>query len=166
MSDFVFKNLSLKLLPEEGVARQADCKCCSFVVGCGNCTDVTCGPCTNTCTNCTNCTHGPTCGACTNSATHDPCGGCTCDQFTNPIITKPDANQMPIGDIRAELAAHKERLRQGLAQVEEQELELEARGKPRSLEEIDQLKSHLLEAIAELDEQRAQMESGKEPGPK
>ena len=35
--------------------------------------------------------------------------------------------------------------------------------KPRSVEQIDDLKSQLLAAVAELDEQRAQMEGGQPP---
>jgi len=187
MGDFVFKNLSVKLLPAEGDAPQGDadrgeCACCSYVVGCGDtggcgCTrTVTCGECTGTptCRGCTNspCTQGETCGACTQGCTEctdnptncTDCGACSCSG-TIDIVSEPEFDVRRVGDVRSELAAHKERLRQAISQVEDEERKLETRGKPQSIEEIDQLRSHFLDAIAELDEQRGKLESGEEPRP-
>lgn len=184
MGEFVFKNLSVKLLPAEGDAPQGDgrdCACCSYVVGCNGATDAGCGctrsPCTEspTCRGCTNnpCTNGPTCGQCTNDVTcgictrgdsMSGCSSCSC-AGTIDIVSEPEFDVKRTGDIRSELAAHKERLRQAIAQVEDEERKLETRGKPQSIEEIDQLKTQFLDAIAELDAQRGRLATGEEPPP-
>lgn len=69
------------------------------------------------------------------------------------------------GDVRAELTALKDQLRQALAHVEAQEQQLAETAKPQTIEEVDQLKSQLLEAVAELDQHRAELQR-KAPKPK
>jgi hypothetical protein len=89
MSEFVFKNLSVKLLPDPALAADEPlCVCCSYEVECGECSLCTdgptqppeCGPCTDTPTGppeCSPCTQTPTdCGVCTDGPTDD-CFPCT-----------------------------------------------------------------------------------------
>lgn len=186
MSEFRFKNLSVRLFPAEAQAAREECTCCSYVVGCGPCTNtvtVDCGPCTNTvtvdcgpCTNTISVVCGPcsnavsfncgicsnvTCGRCTNTATIDP--GCFCSvlgaeptKVMAPFPVRRFAGRA--GDVRAELAALKTHLQQALADVEANERQMESAARPRTVEEIDQLRAQLMDAVAELDEQRAQLE--------
>ena len=56
----------------------------------------------------------------------------------------------------------KEQLQQALARVEAQEQELADAAKPQTVEEVDQLKSQRLGAVAELDQRRSELE-GKRP---
>ena len=75
------------------------------------------------------------------------------DPLTNVVI--------PAGaDIRAELASLKADLQRKMAAVDARQQEVENAAKPTSVEQIDDLKSQLLAAMAELDEQRARMEGG------
>ncbi len=192
MSDFVFKNLSVKLFPAEGEAAD-ECACCSYicqgdsqvacrdpsvVAGCGaaNCTNITPGGCGN----CTNVTPGVLClNNCTRNATPVVCAWncsnmvspvCACSILSNPgcicsvLGAEPTKIMGPEGarepDPRAGLAVMKRALRQRLTEIEEQERQLEATAKPTTVEEIDHVRSQLLAAVAELDEQRAAMEGG------
>ena len=187
MSDFVFRNLSVKLFPAEGEAAD-DCACCSYicqgdsqvacrdpsvVVVCGaaNCTNVTQGGCGNQCSNfasCANCSNVPSCVNCSNfsnpacfNCSNMPSFDCICSVLGAEPTKLLPADGGRIGpDPRAGLAEMKRRLRQRLTEVEEQERQLEAAAKPKTVEEIDRVKSHLLAAVAELDEQRAGMEDG------
>jgi hypothetical protein len=91
MSEFSFKNLSVKLFPEVALAEDAAlvCECCSFQMGCGDCTCTDtptvpeCGVCTDTPTGpeCGACTETETCGACSVGETGTPCEGPTDDCF-------------------------------------------------------------------------------------
>jgi len=56
------------------------------------------------------------------------------------------------------LAALKEQLHQALARVEAEEKQLAEMAKPQTVEEVDQLKSQMLEAVAELDQRRGELE--------
>ena len=164
MADFVFKNLSVKLLPAvDEPSRRAEA--CTAVYECGNCTEVTCGDCTDvscgTCTevSCGTCTE-VTCGTCTNVTNMTVCDSCTCNVQTQvPILSVVEADAKEKGDMRAELAAHKASLRLAIAQVEH------AERRPQSVEEVDELKSHLQEALAELEQRRAELETGADQKP-
>ena len=151
MSEFVFRNLSVKLFPAEGEGRplEGDCIDCSRV-----CTNAfTCGPCTDTPT----CANHPDTAECVDAVSDKGCapGTIPCDPFTNIIPIKAD-----MGDVRARVAARKEQVHQYLGEIEAGEWQLRARVQPSSVEEIDQLRSQLLAAVAELDEQRAELEGG------
>jgi hypothetical protein len=177
MGDFVFKNLSVKLLPAEGEVPGDECGACTkctdatFCANCTHCTECTdCTICSavtdcGNCTNCTVCSGTTDCGECTH-CTAPTCGVCTCAANTDVPIASEPFDVARGGDLRSELAAHKQRLRQAIALVEEEERKLEERGKPRSIEEIDMLKAHFLEAIAELEEQRAKLEADADPEPR
>ena len=78
------------------------------------------------------------------------------DDRTNVIIP-------PGTDIRAELSRLKVVLQRKVDAVDTRIQEVENAAKPRSVEQIDDLKSQLLAAVAELDEQRAQMEGDQPP---
>ena len=69
------------------------------------------------------------------------------------------------GDVRDELATLKNDLQRKIAAVDARMQEVENAAKPTSVEQIDDLKSQLLAAVAELDEQRAQLEGGGEAPP-
>lgn len=168
MSEFVFRNLSVKVFPAGGGRRQADRECADQSPSdmCGQCSQTpTCSPCTlgDPCT--LWCTETPTCDRCSGVAftgamclpgTGDPfCEGVSCG-FTGPRFGRAFLGQQ--GDVRAELGALKERLRREMADVEAAERQLENAGRPRSVEEIDELRSELLAAVAELDERRAELE--------
>lgn len=78
------------------------------------------------------------------------------DDRTNVIIP-------PGTDIGAELSRLKVSLQRKVDAVDARIAEVANAAKPRSVEQIDDLKSQLLAAVAELDEQRAQMEGGQPP---
>lgn len=163
MADFVFKNLSVKLLPADaGADAVRSFEACTEPPECGICTEVTCVGCSDpsdVCGNCTQCT-GTTdpCGACT-MCTELTCQVCTCAAHTEiPIASAPeDFGLADAGDARAELAAHKAHLRNSLAHV------AQAERKPQSLEEADELRARLQEALAELEERRAVLEARTRP---
>jgi len=139
MADFLFKNLSVKLLAAEG-----DELVC--IAG-----DTACDNVNHTCFDRSTC-GGPNasaCGFCT-FCTFQTCGTRTTDQ----VVIARDA-----GQLRDELAAHKRRLHAAITEIERQEKALEERSKPRTLEELDALRASLTDAIAELDEQRARLQS-------
>lgn len=75
------------------------------------------------------------------------------DPLTNVIIP-------PGTDVREELASLKADLQRKMAAVDARQQEVENAARPTSVEQIDDLKSQLLAAMAELDEQRARMEGG------
>jgi hypothetical protein len=78
------------------------------------------------------------------------------DDRTNVIIP-------PGTDIGTELSRLKVSLQRKVDAVDARIAEVANAAKPRSVEQIDDLKSQLLAAVAELDEQRAQMEGGQPP---
>jgi len=75
MSEFVFRNLSVKLFPEVAANAGQVCECCSYVVHCDDCSLCTEGPTTPPA--CEPCTENPAsdCGQCSTGATDFPCGG-------------------------------------------------------------------------------------------
>jgi hypothetical protein len=78
------------------------------------------------------------------------------DDVTNVIIP-------PGTDIGTELSRLKVSLQSKMDAVDARIAEVGNAARPRSVEQIDDLKSQLLAAVAELDEQRAQMEGGQPP---
>ena len=196
MSEFVFRNLSIKLFPAEGEAGEDECPCCTYI--CMGDSQLAClDPSVprramrarRACRN--NCTLPPTGGGCGNECSFSPTEpecrtGCTyrdtigecfdictyiatfCEPCSTPgtyFIVPEDPGRRGAGDIRAELAVAKRRLRQRLAMVEQQEQQLEAAAKPRTIEEIERVRAQMVAAVSELDEQRARMEGGR-PEPK
>lgn len=144
MGEFLFKNLSVKLLASDEEAGDE----------CGECTNCTACSGTTDCTQCTFCTDNMTCLV------------CTCAGHTDVLIASaPDDTAGTVISFREELASHKNRLRQAIAEIEEQERGQPAYDEPSSIEEIDELKARLSEAIAELDERREQMDADREVGP-
>jgi hypothetical protein len=94
-----------------------------------------------------------------------------CDGSTNPrcgsgsqwgAYVDPETGVviLPGADIREELALLKANLQKHMAAVDAKLDEVEKAAKPTSVEQIDALKSQLLAAVAELDQQRTQMEGG------
>ena len=68
-------------------------------------------------------------------------------------------------DVREELATLKADLQRKMAAVEARQQEVENAAKPTSVEQIDDLKSQLLAAVAELDDQRRRLEGGGQAPP-
>lgn len=191
MAEFVFRNLSVKLMPESqkklsgggqcpGCTVIVSCQVCSRVsipTGCGACSQfvsVPCGPCSQLITMPTGC--GPCsqivsipCGQCSQLIS-DPCGPCSqvmsCPggSIKCPAVSCAGGSRFELDrdDITVNpaegLAVLKQQLQEALVEVEAQESALEAASKPKSVEEIDELKKQLLAAVEELDEQRAAFE--------
>lgn len=179
MSQFVFKNLTVKLMPDTPQdTPDPDCACtyyiscafpsyncspCSYNVSCHGCSlqvSVGCGRCSRfvTCLGCSVaisdvCWKGTIVCGLTRIVTITECGGTL--QCGGSIW-----GPIEIGDLRDELGQLKQQLREAMKQVELREVEIEGASKPASVEEIDQLKEQLLGAVAELDEQRKQMDKG------
>lgn len=202
MSEFLFRNLSVKVFPAEEAADREGCPDCSYVcvgdsqfacrepsvvcqlacsnvatpIGCNfDCSRVVSQPCGLNCSNlptpggceldCSRVVSNPCGFTCTNNPTPDcACSSPRCTLAgDNPTILIADPGGR-VGDARSQLAVLKDRMRRNLAAVEAAEQELEAAGRPKTVEEIDAVRSHLLAAVAELDEQKAEME-GRRSGP-
>lgn len=75
MSEFLFRNLSVKLFPKADATAGQVCECCSYVVHCDDCSLCTEGPTAPPA--CEPCTENPAsdCGPCTAGVTDPPCGG-------------------------------------------------------------------------------------------
>jgi hypothetical protein len=177
MSEFMFKNLSVKLMPAEGEAVKEQC---ASGPACGlNCSNVpSVAACTLNCSNvpsipaCTlNCSNVPSAPACTLNCSQAysvdlyPWWTCNCTSPVTYVICGGFSNDQlnprnATVDPATELAALKEQLRQVGSAIQAAEQRITPAGRPRTVEEIDQVKSRLLEAVAELDDQRAQMEGG------
>lgn len=109
MSEFVFRNLSVKVFPAEARA-EGECVCCSYEVHCDACTHCTdsatkvpCSPCTDAATqDCGECTLGVTeppngpCKPCTGNITDD-CFPCT-DFDTTPCFGPFSHRPVPCDD--------------------------------------------------------------------
>jgi hypothetical protein len=151
MTEFMFRNLSVKLFPANDEA----------------CADATTQP---ECTPCTHLITGPheSCDHTCFGAPSIPIAvGPVCDgppTFVNHVDSTTNLISPVSGDIRFELTRLKGDLRRQLAAVAVQEQELLAAARPTTVEQIDMLKAQLLATVAELDEQRAQL-TGDAPAP-
>jgi hypothetical protein len=175
MPEFMFRNLSVKLYPPEGAGVRRICadrttqlvpvNCSPFQTACG-CTNLCTGTfrgCNHTCW-----TSPPSvpiyCGdPSTRNSYCDPTSAhqCGSDSLWESYIDPNTAVVIPPGaDIREELALLKANLQKGMAAVDARLEEVEKAAKPTSVEQIVALKSQLLAAVSELDQQRAQMEGG------
>jgi hypothetical protein len=141
MGEFMFRNLSVRLLPTD--SRSPHCPGPdSVMTWCGTSTtqrvDVV-----------------PTLW----------CEGVTRLPFCEPLpswipVTLTNIVTVPPVDEVAQLATLKEGLQTRIARIEARERYLAEAAKPASVQQIDDLKAQLLAAVAELDEQRAQVEGG------
>lgn len=140
--------------------------------GCGDCTFGTseppeCSPCTE------GCTAGLTdaCFPCSDFEGTIHCEGETCLEDTGchhsvtVVVCVPSDLEGPQPEsprspdvIRIELRLLRAELRQSMGLPPEREEEAEARGKPRTVEELDRLRAALVGAVAELDEYRGRIE--------
>jgi hypothetical protein len=160
VSEFMFRNLSVKLspapanVPGDGAVPVQDAHHCS--------------PCTHLCT----ATVVACCGCSAYQSitivwdTKSP-GTFYCDYTSN--VCDPgygfDTNFPGTGtDGLQQLAQLRSHLQRSMAVVDARQQEAENAARPKSVEEIDNLKSQLLAAVTELDEQRAQMTGG-QPAP-
>ena len=143
MSEFLFKNLSVKLTPQADETDGGTEMCVDRT------TNIECGP-------------GHTCGGELLSTPLVPnCGWCTLctfqtcdDNLTNFVIQRgtPD-------EFLAEVRAHKEQLQRVIGHLEERERQIESGGMPQTVEETDRLRAELVAAIEQLDEHRARLQS-------
>jgi hypothetical protein len=149
VSQFVFRNLSVKVFPAAAAAEDRACSDESVtVVGCTPCTEL----CTGTYRVCDDlCTHlesipivvGPYCNGPGTSPGY-------VDTHTNIILGA--------GDPGAELASLKQSLRVAMSAVEAAEQKAQSGEGLSAVEGIDRLRSELLGAVAELDEYLGQVE--------
>jgi hypothetical protein len=140
VGDFLFRNLSVRLLPQGDAAADDRDVCVAGSTVCDQnhtCFDLdTCGPLSaDTCTI-------QTCG----------------DPLTNQVLLPEDPGQM-----RVELQRHIERLSLAQANLQQRAKRLDELTRPRTIEELDRLRAGLVDAIAELDEQRARLLSDQQP---
>jgi hypothetical protein len=186
MSEFMFKNLAVKLFPTTGGATGATpcagtsaavcrpptslCHVPSFChVACSQTVSMCQGPLSVMCCIASHAVSGCT-GACSVLVSAPCFGPSACGQISaacQASVKCPGGSacggsivepDQPAGDARAELAALKEQLRQALAEVEASEAALAEAGKPQTVEQVDMLKDQLMQAVAELDERRAELE--------
>jgi hypothetical protein len=147
MPEFMFRNLSVKVYPFEGGNRLACQDWTTQVINCGPCTQF---PATYV-------------QVCPNLCTQTPSIPIYCDpQSAGPfnVDTHTVTVSPTSGNELEELAVLKDHLQKSMAAVDARQVELQNAARPTSVEQIDDLKSQLLAAVAELDEQRAQLEGG------
>jgi hypothetical protein len=147
MADFLFKNLSVKLLPGEGREPQGDRDICIDSATCDDdhtCFDLnTIGTIGADCTFCTVCTY-QTCG----------------EPNTNQIVL--EASDEGADAMEGALDAYSRRLQKAQLQIDKHRQILRSGGKPVSTDEIELLRARLVEAVAELDAHRAKLDADKE----
>jgi hypothetical protein len=139
MSEFVFKNLSVKVISgdEEGLELCADPKTfvmCDASHTCPGEAGIPTNP-------------PPDCGWCTN-CTHQTCG----DRFTNQVTIKASPEE-----ILAEVRLHKDALLAVVENLHERERRLMGASMPKTLEQADRLRTEIVTALEELDEYRAKL---------
>ena len=145
MSEFVFKNLSVKVVPDQGARFCSD----------ESVTVLACTPCTDLCTGTVPvCDDGLTdlfsdiglCPACRGPGTSPG----FVDPFTNIVL--------PAGEVLEELAALRDGLQVAMRAVEVAEEKAQSPEGISRTAGIDALRTRLLGAVAELDEYRATLE--------
>ena len=180
MPEFMFRNLSVKLYPAAGATGQvcgsgasqpavfrinpfaAATRCydgCS--VQAGSLVTVYCDPSSKI----QYCVQGT--GIFCDAPSLPPCDNYPgCDPPTLGYVDPAGQVVLPArGDVRSELATLKADLQRKMAAVEARQQEVENAAKPTSVEQIDDLKSQLLAAVAELDDQRTRLEGGGQAPP-
>jgi hypothetical protein len=150
MSEFTFRNLSVKVFPTE-VADRGCVDGVSKVVACSPCTEL----CTGTYTPCDD---PPLCTAMADSipiVVGPYCNG----PGTSPGYVDTHTNLiLPVGDAATELAALKQSLRVAMSAVEAAEEQLQSDQGLSVVDGIDRLRDQLMGAVSELDEYRGQIE--------
>lgn len=144
MPEFMFRNLSVKLYPAEG-NESFDWR----------------NPWTCWATPTTQVIYCP--DPSTEMSYCDPTSTHFCDSASRwgSFVDPNTAVVIPAGaDLRQELTALKANMQKEMAVVDARLAEIESAAKPNSVEQIDSLKSQLLAAVDELDQQRAQLEDG------
>lgn len=160
MSEFVFRNLSVKLFPDPSVAAgDPVCVCCSYAFECADCslctdqTDTPCSPCTDT-------PSDDPCGPCTGGVT-DPPPQCGIDSCLNgsgcldtvPIVVAGDETRSP-EVIAAELDELRAELRRAL-RLPAREVQVRVADELPADRRADLLRGALLDAVAEIDRGRS-----------
>jgi hypothetical protein len=136
MSEFVFKNLSVRVMPAgdealEGCADPQTFVMCDANHTCPGDLGIPTNP-------------PPDCGFCTN-CTHDTCG----DRFTNQVTIKASPEE-----ILAEVRLHKDALLAVVENLHDRERRLLGTSMPETLEEADRLRAAMVTALEELDTYR------------
>jgi hypothetical protein len=172
MPDFMFRNLSVKLNSADDELGRYACvdRTTQLVLVCSPCTHLCTGtytPCDHTCYNSppTNPIYCP--DRSTTMSYCDPTSAHQCDstsQWRSHVNALMQVIIEPGTDILQEIAAIRVDLQRKMAAVDALEQEVQNAAKPKSVQEIDELKSQLLATIAELDDQRAQMQGGQAEG--
>jgi hypothetical protein len=163
MSEFVFRNLSVKLFPDPAAAADPVCVCCSYAFECADCslcTDRTDAPCTDTPTD-------DPCGPCTGGVTDPPpqCGiescldGSGCLDSVPIVVQGDEARGAQAGPrspevITAELDLLREELRRAL-RLPSREAQVRVADELPADKRADLLRGALLDAVAEIDRGRS-----------
>jgi hypothetical protein len=150
MADFLFKNLSVKLLPGGGREPQGDRDICIDSATCDD--DHTCFD-KNTIG-----VPDAACGFCT-FCTYQTCGVPSTDQI---VLKASDAGAEAM---EGALDDYSRRLQKAQVQIDKHKLLLRSGGKPVAIDEIELLRARLVEAVAELDDHRAKLDTDKESRP-
>jgi hypothetical protein len=177
MPEFMFRNLSVKLYPagEASPAGASQHAAFNLVLGCCDCSTpgsyipVFCGPDSRI----QQCGQASTwfCDGASNPGSNminciNPTYICPGLSNNKSFVDPQTIVVIPPGlDVRAELAGLKADLERKMAAVDARQREVENAAKPASVAQIDDLKSQLLAAVAELDDQRARMEGGGQAPP-
>jgi hypothetical protein len=152
VSEFMFRNLSVKLFPAETASAGIGAMQAIFQ----------CLPCSQPPSLVYACTQTPTWVLVGPTGGFPGCGGGTSETVfgNNGGVVVLPAFQ---AGSHEQLAQLKSELQRSLDAVDAQRQHLEQAAQPKSVEEIDNLKAQLLGAVAELDEQRARMTGGQPP---
>jgi len=144
VADFLFKNLSVKLLPGDRREPQGDRDICIDSATCDD--DHTCFD-KNTLGN-----PDAGCGFCT-FCTYQTCGVPSTDQIVLKESDEGDDSMVEALD------AYSRRLQKAQQQINNHKQILRSGGKPVSIDEISLLRARLVEAVAELDVHRAKLDA-------
>jgi hypothetical protein len=163
MPDFMFRNLSVKLYPAVsgtagfGVGQPAYPPGCSpFQTQCG-CTAYL----TWTGMGCLATCHATITDLTGQLMCNPPTFVCAPDSKVGAYVDPESRVVIPPGaDPREELELLKSTLQRSMSAVDARLAEVKKAAQPTSVGQIDALKSHLLAAVDELDQQRAQLEDG------
>ena len=140
MAEFLFKNLSVRLLPGDGDGALAadESVCIASPTNCDvdhTCFELSTG--SDGCGDCTLCTVA-TCG----------------EPNTHQVLLKADP-----GEMEAELGRYQERLERGVEELQRRREFLRAGAKPLTLAGVDELRAIFVDAVAELDACREKLAS-------
>ena len=139
---FKVNDLMINILPEANPKEALACGACTRCSDCSRCSG---------CTRCSDCSRCTGCSRCTFWS----CDMMSCmydSKYPFPYLTDPSGSPEALSTL-------KEQLRQELAQLEQQETELQG-SEPQTVEEIDAIEAKLKDALKELQARRKELQRG------